>query len=336
MSGVLRVDRLDAEVLTETVGITGAATVDRLDAEVMLRRSGPIQVDRLDVEVLSTTTGFPGVLKVDRLDAEVMLAISAPPVVVEGGLAELAMGVAPGDMETAQDGGTAEISYAVSPGSLEVSLGGVLAGMTFQVIPGDVAWVTEIPGGLAEVNLLVIPGDAGVTEIAIEGATSEMAFLAVPGDFTISAFVTIMRDLVTTHVGEELTNDTVENDPIQDVIYEEWTMLKGTARRIVHDVFAITAIYLSSVPGSVGKAIRVRWHPQGSRLGGDLQGRGYAEVLLTVDRMIFNMEQLAEVGIILKRGDRITLPDYNDLTFLLDVRDEKDGPVTNTWEVMRQ
>jgi hypothetical protein len=123
--------------------------------------------------------------------------------------------------------------------------------------------------------------------------------------------------------------------PIYGTKYEEWTVIKGMARRAVHDVFAVPAIYTPNEPNGQQKAIRVRWHVRGNKLLGDLMGQGYGEVIANVDRMVFNTEQLAEVGVTLKRGDRVRIPDLNNAEFMLDALDPSDGPVTQTWEIVR-
>jgi hypothetical protein len=112
-------------------------------------------------------------------------------------------------------------------------------------------------------------------------------------------------------------------------------MFKTDARRAVHDAFAVDAVHTPGEPNGVAKALKVRWHSRNARLLGDLQGQGYGEIISMTDRMVFNVEQLSELGITTKRGDRITVPSLSSATFVLDAMDPSDGPVTQAWAVAR-
>jgi len=161
-----------------------------------------------------------------------------------------------------------------------------------------------------------------------------VAFLA-PGGFLLPA-ATIVVNCLPAELRLSSVLGAAVVTPVSQTQYQEWTVIKGMARRAVHDVFAVEAVYTPPGPNRTPLGVRVRWHVRGNRLLGDLQGQGYGEVVTDVDRVVFNMEQLAEINAPLpERGARIFLPG-NNVTLILDVRDPADGPITQTWEVVRE
>lgn len=106
--------------------------------------------------------------------------------------------------------------------------------------------------------------------------------------------------------------------------------LREQARRDIHAAFAVPALLNDTVE------LSVRWHDRFVRAVGDEGGGGpFAQYLENVDKLIFDDLELSTKAVVLKRGDRITLTDYEDFVLILDSRDPKDGPVKVTWNVVR-
>lgn len=113
---------------------------------------------------------------------------------------------------------------------------------------------------------------------------------------------------------------------------------KARSRRIVHTTMAVSGLYAFGVDAP--RAVTVRWHNK-ITVHGDLQHEGYAQILEGVDRLIFNIEELAApsdggAALQLQRGGIITLPDYQNAAFELDTEQPVDGPIEQIWSVARQ
>lgn len=104
-------------------------------------------------------------------------------------------------------------------------------------------------------------------------------------------------------------------------------------RRIVHAVMAVEAKHRAVNSGDETE-ITVRLHTKGPRLVGDLQGQAYAEVLMNVDRMVFNVEQIEAAGIELQRNDVIVLTEFGDQEYTLDSSEPARGPIETVWNVV--
>lgn len=110
-----------------------------------------------------------------------------------------------------------------------------------------------------------------------------------------------------------------------------WADIKAAARRSVHETFRRAATYAGpdTVDGSV--ECYVRWHPAGATVGAlGGQSNGYAEVVTTTDRIVFDAEDL---DVTPEKGGTVTLASGE--SFVLDVQAEPDGPVTDVWMVTR-
>ncbi len=115
-----------------------------------------------------------------------------------------------------------------------------------------------------------------------------------------------------------------------------WADIKIAARRVTHQTFGRAATY--AAPGSVGDpvALTVRWHAAGARVG-DLGSDGYAEMVTTRDRVVFDLEELATLGVTPERGGVVTITDEAPpLAVELDTQNEPTGPVADVWLVTRQ
>lgn len=111
--------------------------------------------------------------------------------------------------------------------------------------------------------------------------------------------------------------------------------IKRQARKAVHTAFRRAALY--AAPDSVDDPVEVgvRWHAAGARIGA-LGSDGYAEMVSTSDRIIFDAEELADLGVTPVRGGVVTVTDEDpQISFRLDVQSETDGPIVQAWTVIR-
>jgi len=271
-------------------------------------------------------------------------------------------------------GKTFTVPVTLALGALDVAQSATIAGKTFTVPVtlslGGVSVTGLIDGETFAIPLEMISGGLVLRQ---RGKLMVVSLSLAPGDTTASSNPVMTPGLInfgltfsvaTAAPGEDGEDDdggvvvdpgetlpggddsgSLDGDggdlvislvPLRNYAGEEWNVIKGTARRIVHDYFAVEAIHEVGGVNGQRRAVKVRWHVRGNKLLGDLQGQGYGEVIAAVDRMVFNTEQLALVGITkLQRGDRITIPSLNNTTFVLDAMDPSDGPITQTWEVQR-
>lgn len=109
----------------------------------------------------------------------------------------------------------------------------------------------------------------------------------------------------------------------------------GKVRRIVHDTFAMDAVYIdSTLAGPV--PLRVRWHYK-QVVSGDLEGEGYASVIDLIEKAIFDKAELTARGVTVERGARIKfIAEGFSATLIVDTKDESDsGPVDEAWRVSK-
>lgn len=113
----------------------------------------------------------------------------------------------------------------------------------------------------------------------------------------------------------------------------DFAAVKARARRIVHDTFGITAEYTYN-DADVPVPLRVRWHNKMAAVG-DLNGDGYAMTLESIDRVIFNTDELAEKNLMIQRGGRIkiTAPQFGGQILTIDTREKASGPAEEIWQV---
>ena len=109
--------------------------------------------------------------------------------------------------------------------------------------------------------------------------------------------------------------------------------VKAQARTIVHRTFGIDAEYWLN-DGDTPVPLRVRWHSR-LTLSGDPTGDGYPLSLDSIDRVIFNMDELAEKGVTISRAGRlkITAEQYGGQVLTIDSLEKKSGPTEEIWHV---
>jgi hypothetical protein len=113
-----------------------------------------------------------------------------------------------------------------------------------------------------------------------------------------------------------------------------FAQIKHDARRAVHDALSVEVVY-TGPDGLTTETLSVRWHNRINRHG-DLDVQGYAEIVENIDRVIFDLEELAAKGVTLAREGSITLPEImGGATFSLDTQEPDSGPIERIWLVTR-
>ena len=111
--------------------------------------------------------------------------------------------------------------------------------------------------------------------------------------------------------------------------------IKARARKAVHTAFSVSAehrAYGSTAP----TVIQVRWHNK-LVLQGNGTSDGYASTIEGIDRLVFNLDELAEKGIALELGDTVTMgPLYQNVVLVLEEMEPATGPVEQKWWVARK
>jgi hypothetical protein len=240
--------------------------------------------------------------------------------------------LSPGGYRLYRAGASLDVSVTLVPGGARVVLPGASLGVAVALSPGGATTGTTVmPGAVLGVAVGLLAGAYGLSAVR-PGTALNVTVELTTADYAQSAEVTIQpAELLLSFTG----GFAVVEVPVYETAYEDWNVIKGTARRVVHDVFAVAAIYEPQDQPATSYGVRVRWHVRGNRLMGDLQGQGFAEVIAAVDRIVLNLEQLATIPLTPKRGDKISIPELNNEKFMLDVVSPGDGPVTQTWEVIR-
>ena len=111
--------------------------------------------------------------------------------------------------------------------------------------------------------------------------------------------------------------------------------IKARARKAVHAAFSVSAEHRAY--GSVTPTVvQVRWHNK-LVLQGNGTSEGYASTIEGIDRLVFNLDELAEKGIALERGDTVTMgPLYQNVVLVLEEMEPATGPVEQKWWVARK
>lgn len=117
----------------------------------------------------------------------------------------------------------------------------------------------------------------------------------------------------------------------------DWMSVKALARGTVHKTFRVAATYQDNAM-EAPVDIYVRYHTKIAQTG-DLESGGYAEVIVGIDRIVFNRDELSEIAPPIKLRHRgvvtLTHPKFNGVHFWLETREPVDGPVDEIWAVTR-
>lgn len=111
---------------------------------------------------------------------------------------------------------------------------------------------------------------------------------------------------------------------------------KRKARQVLHGLASVSATYTGPEVGAEVVPITVRWHNKIARPIGDLENTGYAEILSGVDRLIFSASELGDLAVNLERNGTVVIPEYDNYTFTLDLKEPGDGPENVYWSVSRE
>jgi hypothetical protein len=113
----------------------------------------------------------------------------------------------------------------------------------------------------------------------------------------------------------------------------DFAATKAAARRIVHRTFSLDAEYWMN-DGDVPVPLRVRWHNKLTNAG-DPNNEGYPVTIDTIDRVIFEIEELVAKGVRIERGGRVKInaPGFGGQALAIDTRDPKCGPTIESWVV---
>lgn len=117
---------------------------------------------------------------------------------------------------------------------------------------------------------------------------------------------------------------------------------KREARAALHDALSASASYTppggapeDAVPTAeqiaAGLKLKVRWHNR-MRIAGERTADDVA-ILEGVNRLIFNSENLEELGLELEQIGVVEIAGYSK-SFRLDYREEGDGPLNVYWTVI--
>lgn len=118
----------------------------------------------------------------------------------------------------------------------------------------------------------------------------------------------------------------------------DWLTARTKARRDIHAVLSYAATYEDSTV-VVPAPITVRWQTK-AEIVGNINSGDYAEILSTIQRLIFNSEELATASagslVELKRGGIVKLTGFGGYQLKLDSLDPPDGPIKISWVVSHQ
>jgi len=107
--------------------------------------------------------------------------------------------------------------------------------------------------------------------------------------------------------------------------------IKTRSRRLTHSRMAVPVVYTAEDADDSVLGITARWH---NRKGFAGLGNDTADIFEGVERLVFNAEQLEELGVVLERNAVVEFPGYGS-SFRLDIEEETDGPVLSYWTVSR-
>lgn len=117
--------------------------------------------------------------------------------------------------------------------------------------------------------------------------------------------------------------------------------LRKISRRAVHAAFAVPIGYIPkgssyawTYPTDFQYPLTARFHTK-VKVDPDPLGGGYAQIIDTNTRVIFNMDELTANNINPRTGDLIYFPDYG-FRVRLDIMDANNGPITQKWTVTKR
>lgn len=113
----------------------------------------------------------------------------------------------------------------------------------------------------------------------------------------------------------------------------DFAAAKARVQRIVHDTLAVDATYEDTTL-TVPVPLRVRWHDKLVTTG-DLNGDGYPVSIDSVDRVFFDVAELAAKNVTITRGGSIKFNAgyFAGIVLVIDTRDPKSDAAREIWYV---
>lgn len=108
------------------------------------------------------------------------------------------------------------------------------------------------------------------------------------------------------------------------------------ARRALHNTLRVEALYTATA-GATPVTLHVRWHNR-QLITGNIVEIGYSDVVEGVNRVIFDVEELAEQSVVPQRGGEVAITNvYGDgIVLILDHLEPKTGPINQAWGVVQK
>src|SRR5437868_111093 len=107
--------------------------------------------------------------------------------------------------------------------------------------------------------------------------------------------------------------------------------LKASSRQALHSAMAEPASYSfggitypTPEQTEAGLSLTVRWHNK-MKIQGERDSSDFG-ILEGINRLVFNTDELAALGLTLKRNGEVAIPGYGK-SFSLDAHEEPDGPL---------
>lgn len=106
---------------------------------------------------------------------------------------------------------------------------------------------------------------------------------------------------------------------------------KQISRQVVHNLLAVSAVYTDD---ATTQPLTVRWHNKLARNGAGQPGFD-VEIIEGIDRLVFNVTELATLGLEIQRRGIVTItwPGGVVSQFQIEEREPEDGPESEYWMV---
>ena len=116
----------------------------------------------------------------------------------------------------------------------------------------------------------------------------------------------------------------------------DFAALKAQCRRTVHDTLSVEVVFEDPRVLPAPTSLQVRWH-ESLKMHGNLVDAGYPDIMETVNRLIFDRDELAQKSISLDRGARVTMPaTMGGVVLILDAEEPSSGPIECVWRVVQK
>ena len=107
--------------------------------------------------------------------------------------------------------------------------------------------------------------------------------------------------------------------------------LKTRCRQMVHNTFAVSGLYAAPGGTTPPVSLSVRYH---NKFATELAGDQTTVYLEGITSLVFDRGELATKALTLTKNAVVTLTDYG-LSFKLQTKHDIEGPVNETWDVVK-